>query len=123
MTMTLTAVDSTYHSNDATGLKRIFFAGSATNPYSTGGEVFTVSSYFKTKTLGGKVTMVNAACTIDLAGIAASGLIRGDTTSTTSVLFQFLNNGLPVTATVGRWVDNTVANISTMSFYCELIGY
>jgi hypothetical protein len=123
MTTVLTAVDSTYHSNDATGLKRIFFSGSSTNPYSAGGESIDISAYFKTKLLGGKVTMVNPSVTVDLTGIAASGTVRATTASTTTLLLQFLNTGLPVTTAVGRWVDNTVANISTMSFYAELIGY
>lgn len=123
MTTTLTIIDDQYSANGIDGRKRLNFLISCTNPYSTGGEIITVSSYFPNKFLGGRVTMVNPSVTVDLTGIAASGTFRATTASTTTVLLQLLNTGLPVTAAVGRWVDNTVANISTTSFYAELVGY
>ncbi len=94
---------------------------SCTNPYSTGGEAFThtLNKVF----MGGKVLAVNPSVTIQNAGIAASGVIRATTASTTSLLLQFLNTGLPVTTAVGTWVDNTVANISNTSLIVELMGY
>ncbi len=122
MTATVTLTDDTYSANGADGRKRIYAAISLTNPYTAGGETITTSTYFPNRFDGGNVTMINPSVTADLAGIAASGVFRGTTASTTSALFQMFNGALPGAATIGRWVDNTVANLSNTTVYVEMIG-
>lgn len=124
MTATVTLIDNQYgDSNDATGKKRIFATVSLTNPYTSGGDSITVSSYFKTKFLAGYVGAVNPSVTAANAGIAHTGLIRADTSSTTTVVLQFWNTGLTGTANAGLFVDNTTANLSDTTLQVELVGY
>ena len=123
MTATLTIIDDTYSANGADGRKRIFATISLTNPYTAGGESITTSTYFKTKVLGGSVTMVNPSVSAANAGIARTGTFRGDTTSTSTLLLQFWNTGLSATANAGMFVDNTVANLSGTTIYMEAVGY
>ena len=123
MTATFTIIDDTYSANEASGKKRIFGTVSLTNPYTAGGEAITVSSYFKTKFLGGHVTMVQQSVAIANAGIAATGKFRGDTSSTTTAVLQFFNAGLSGTAQAGLFVDNTVANLSNTTCTVDMVGY
>ena len=123
MTATFTIVDDTYGANLADGKKRIWGTVSLTNPYTAGGESITVSSYFKTKFLGGEVTMVNASVTTANAGIASTGTFRGDTSSTTTAVLQFFNAGLSATASAGLLVDNTTSNLSNTTLTVALSGY
>jgi hypothetical protein len=123
MTTILTAIDSTYSSNDSAGRKSMYFTVSLVNPYSAAGEVLTVSSYFPHKFLGGTVTMIHQPVTIALAGVLATGKFRGDTTSTTVAILQFFNAGLSGTANAGLFVDNTTANLSTGTVTVNMVGY
>lgn len=123
MTTTNTIIDDQYSCNDTTGRKRVNYLVSLTNPYSAGGESITISTLFPNKFLGGRVTMVNPSVSIDNTGIAASGVFRATTSSTSTVLLQFLNAGLTATAKAGLFVDNTVANLSNTSLYVEMVGY
>lgn len=122
MTTTLTLTDDNISANGADGRKRIYATISLTNPYSTGGEVITTSTYFPNKPDGGVVTMINPSVSIDNTGIASTGTFRGTNTSTTSLLLQFFNAGLTATAKAGLFVDNTVANLSGTTIFVELIG-
>ena len=119
MTSTFTPIDSTYAANDSTGRKRLFGTVSITNPYSTGGEVVDLSSYFKTKFLGGEVTMINPSVSATNAAIAQSGKFRGDTSSLSPKL-QFWNTPLLGT---GVPVDNTISNLSGTTLTVEVYGY
>lgn len=122
MSLTFTILDDTYSANDSTGRKRIFGTVSLTNPYTANGESFTVSTWFKTKFLGGHVTQVAAAVTTANAGIARTGTFRSDTNSVSAaVLFQMFQGGL--TTLSGTWIDNTTANLSNTTFTLELFGY
>ncbi len=123
MTMTFTLIDDTYSSNESSGRKQIFGTVSCTNPYTAGGDTFSISTYFKAKFLGGVVTAVNQSTAIGLAGVAGSAKFRGDTSSFTSAVVTLFQTGLSATATAGLWVDNTTANISTATFQAVLIGY
>jgi len=121
MTTIVTLTDDTYSANGSDGRKRVYASISCVNPYTATGEVIT-NSWFPNKFDGGKVTAVNPSCTVDLAGIGNSGLFRTTAASTSTLTLQFLNTGLPFTAAVGRWVDNTVANLSTLTLQVEMIG-
>ncbi len=124
MTLALTVIDDQYAGNDGTGAKTIRFTGSFTNPYTAGGERITVSTYFPKKFLGGSpAAAISQQVPIDLAGIGASAKFRGDTASTSVVLLQLFNSGLPGTAAAGRWVDNSVADISTLTTTGYMVGY
>lgn len=121
MTTIVTLTDDTFSANGGDGVKRIYASISCVNPYTATGEVLT-NSWFPNKFHGGKVVAVNPSSTVDLAGIGNSAVFRTTSASTSTLTMQFLNTGLPVTAAVGRWVDNTVANISTLTVQVELIG-
>lgn len=123
MSITATLIDDKYSANDAAGRKTLYFTVSLTNPYTAGGESITVSSYFPNKVLGGNVTMVNPSVSIDAVGGLRNGVVRGDTSSTTTVVLQLLGCGLAGTSKVGLWVDNTVANVSNQTCTLQLIGY
>jgi len=123
MTATFTIIDDQYSANEGTVHKHVFGTVSLTNPYTAGGESITVSDYFKTKVKGGDVTLVNPSVTIDNAGIAATGKFRGDTSSVTTLVLQFYNNGLTGTSKAGLYVDNTVANLSSTTVVVEMWGY
>jgi len=123
MSILFTVIDDTYSANGPDGKKRLWGTVSLTNPYTAGGESITVSSYFKTKFLGGKVMMVNPSVTAANAGIAMTGTFRGDTSSTTTAVLQFWNAGLSATANAGLFVDNTTANLSNTTCVIQLEGY
>jgi len=123
MTATVTIIDNLYDSNDATGRKSIFATVSLTNPYTAGGELVTVSSWFKTKFLGGRVTAIEPSVAIAAVGAMALATIRADTSSYTTVKLQLLNVGLTGTANAGLLVDSTVANTSNSTCTINLIGY
>lgn len=122
MTTTFTIVDDTYSANDTTGRKRIFGSASIGNPYTAGGESITVSSYFKTKFLGGQVVAINPSTSIQAAGIAHTGTLRADNSSITTVVLQLYNAGLGGTSSAGIFVDST-ANVQSCTVFLELIGY
>lgn len=119
MTTTITPIDSTYSSNDSSGRKRLFVTASITNPYSTGGDAIDLTSYFKTKFLGGKIAGINPSVSAANAAVASTGQFRGDSSSLSPKL-QFWNT--PLTAT-GVLVDNTIANLSGTTIYLEVVGY
>ncbi len=121
MTMTFTLIDDTYSSNESSGRKHIFGSVSCTNPYTAGGDTFTISTYFKSKFLGGVVTAVNPSVAIGLAGLAGTARFRGDTSSFTSAVVTLFQGGL--TTLSGTWIDNTTANISATTFQALLMGY
>lgn len=124
MSVTFTILDDSNSANNPDGRKHIFGVLSFTNPYTAAGESLTVSTYFPSKFLGGKVTAVSGAVTAALAGLAHTGTFRGDSSSTaTAVLFQLFQSGLPGTASAGLWVDNTTANISATTCTVEMWGY
>ena len=124
MSTTLTVIDSTYTDvNDSTGKKRLFATLSLTNPYTTGGDLLTVSSYFPNKFLSMYVGSVQQNVSAANAGVARTATARGDTSGTTSIAIQLWNAGLPTTSSAGLFVDNTVSNISNITFNVELIGY
>lgn len=122
MTTIVTLTDDTYSANSSDGRKRIYASISCVNPYSTGGESITTSTYFPSKFDGGKVTAVNAAVNIDLVGSASTAVFRSTSASTSTALLQLLNVGLTATTKAGLFVDNTVANISNLTFQVEMIG-
>jgi hypothetical protein len=121
MTLSITLTDDTYSANGSDGRKRIYATGSLTNPYSTGGETITTSTYFGNVFDGGVVTMINPSVSILNAGIAQTGKFRGTNASTTSAVLQFFNVSLGG-STAGTFVDNTVANLSSTTVYLEMIG-
>jgi hypothetical protein len=123
MTTIFTLIDDTYSSNESSGRKRIFGSVSCVNPYTAGGELLTVSSYFKAKSLGGQVVAVHPSVAIAGAGVAATGKFRGDTSSYTTIALQFFNAGLSATANAGLFVDTTVANMSNTTVMVMLEGY
>ncbi len=122
MTLTLTAINDKYAANNANVVKTTYWNVSATNPYTTGGELLTdLSGVCNHSILGGICVQTGANVAENLAGIAASAQISADyatstclTTSTTAKL-KLWNITLGG-ATGGTWVDNTVANISGMTF-------
>lgn len=119
MTAVLTLTDDTYSANSGDGRKRLYGSISLTNPYSTGGELFSSLTYFNNKLDGGRVIMVNPSVAVNSAGIASTGILRGDNNSTTSFLLQFFNT---ITTQAGSFVDNTTANLSNTTVFVELIG-
>jgi hypothetical protein len=119
MTTTITPIDSTYSANDSTGRKRLFVTASVTNPYSTGGEAIDLTSYLKTKFLGGSVAGINPSVSAANAAVASTAQFRADSSSLTPKL-QMWNT--PLTAT-GVLVDNTIANLSGTTIYLEVVGY
>lgn len=129
MTLTLTVIDDQYASNGGDGVKSLRLTGSFTNPYTAGGESVTLSSYFHatagstSKFLGGRVMAVNPSVSIDLAGVLATGVFRGDTSSTTTAVLQLFNAGLGGTSKAGLFVDNTTANLSTGTVTLLVQGY
>ncbi len=123
MTTTLALIDDTFSSNESSGRKTIYASVSCTNPYTAAGELITVSTYFKSKFLGGNVVMVQPSVAIAAAGVAATAKFRGDTSSFTSAVIQLFNAGLSATAQAGLFVDSTVANISGTTFVVEMKGY
>ncbi len=123
MTMTLTLIDDTYSSNESSGRKLIFGSVSCTNPYTAVGDLITISTYFKSKFLGGFVGSVNASVTAALAGLASSAKFRGDTSSFTTAVIGLWQTGLSGTASAGLWVDNTTGNISATTFVVGMYGY
>lgn len=123
MTAILTPIDDTYGANLPDGTKRLRFTVSLVNPYTAGGELLTVSTYFPDKFLGGTVQMVEPSVPIARAGILATGTFRGDVNSVTTAALQFFNSGLSATASAGVFVDNTVANLSTSTLTVEMVGY
>ena len=124
MTLTLSIIDDTYSANDvAGGVKNVRFTASFTNPYTTGGETITTSTYFPAKFLGGGVESVNASVTTANAGIARTATFRGDTASTSIAVLQLFNAGLSGTASAGGFVDNTVANLSNTTVTLRMAGY
>ncbi len=121
MTLTLTAIDDSQSANNADGTKTIRYTGSFTNPYTAGGEVITLSSIFKQKFLGGRVEMVHQDVAVGDAGMLASAVIRGNVTTTpTTCKVQLFNSAVVLN---GRFVDNTVADISNYSCTFALTGY
>lgn len=123
MTLTLTIIDDKYSANDATGRKTLYFTGSFTNPYTAGGEIITVSSYFPNKWLGGAVESVDFNCSDANTGVARTGTFLGDANSTSVVALQLFNAGLSGTASAGLFVDNTVANLSGTTVTLRMTGY
>lgn len=123
MTATFTLVDGAYSEQASAGRKKLFGSVSLTNPYTAGGESITVSTYFNRTFLGGHITMVNPSVSAANAGIAETGVFRGDTSSITTAVLQFFNGGLSGTANAGLQVDNTVANLSNTTVFVELNGY
>jgi len=123
MTALLTLTDDTYSANNGDGRKRIYGSVSLTNPYTTGGEVLTTTAYFPNKFDGGKVTMVNPSVAILMAGIAHTGTFRGDGSSTTAGVLQFMNVSLGG-STAGTFVDNTVTGTTyaATTLFVEMIG-
>ncbi len=121
MTATLTLTDDIYSTNTSDGNKTLYFNISLTNPYTAGGEIITVSSYFPNKVHGGQILMVNPSVAVANAGLASHSTFRGTNTSTTSVALQFFNVSLGG-ATAGNFVDNTVANLSNTTVYGVLYG-
>lgn len=122
MSLTLTVIDDVY-TNAADGTKTVRYTGSFTNPYTAGGESIDVSTLFPHKFLGGRVEMIAAAVAIAAVGPLATAVIRGDTSSTSTVVLQLLSVGLPGTTAAGAFVDNSVANISGYSCTIALTGY
>ncbi len=125
MSLTLTAIDDRYQANQG-DTKRMWFTGSLTNPYTAGGETVGANTYFPKQFLGGKVTAVQQSVTAALAGIAATGTFRGDTSSVASSaalapVLQFFQIS-PTGGTAGTWVDNTTANLSGTTFTCSMEG-
>lgn len=123
MSLTFTIIDSSDTVNTSDGLKHVRGTFSFTNPYTAAGEALTVSSYFPHSFLGGQVLSINPSVSIDNAGIVSMGKFRGDTSSTTTAVFQLFNTGLSGTAKAGLLVDNTIANISGISCTVEMWGY
>lgn len=121
MTATFTIIDGAVESNGADGRKRIFGTLSFTNPYTAGGDSFSLSTYFPNKFLGGRVTAVNASVAVGLAGAIAHSTFRADTSSTATAIIQFFAGGL--TTLSGTFIDNTTANISAATCTVELFGY
>ncbi len=121
MTSTFTPIDSAYDSSSrlANGNRRIWGTVSVTNPYSTGGDSFSVSTFFKEKFFGGHVGAVNPSVSVGNAGIARTGTFRGDSNSYTTAVLQFFNNALTVN---GQFVDNTVANLSGTTLQVVIEG-
>lgn len=122
MSVTFTIIDTSDTCNNADGKKRIYGTLSFTNPYSTGGETFSVATYFPNKFLGGVITSVQQSVSTDNSGIVSTGKFRGDATSTNAVI-QLFDIGLSATTKAGLLVDNTVANISNITCNIELVGY
>jgi len=122
MTATLTATDSTYNANGSDGRKRLYATISLTNPYTSGGESITTSTYFGTVFDGGRVLAVNPSVSVTNAGIAHTGTFRSSNASTTTAVLQFFNVSLGG-STAGMFVDNTVANLSSTTVFVEMIGY
>ncbi len=123
MTALFTLADATYAEQASAGRKKIFGSVSLTNPYTAGGESITVSTYFNRQFLGGHITMINPSVSAANAGIAETGVFRGDTNSITTAVLQFWNGGLSATANAGLQVDNTIANLSSTTLWVELNGY
>jgi len=123
MTATFTIIDDPTSANGVDGRKRIFGTLSFTNPYTAGGDVFSLSTYFPSKFLGGRVTSVNPSVTAALAGLVTHATFRGDTSSTANGVIQLWSVGLSATANAGNLVDNTTANISGLTCNVELFGY
>lgn len=125
MTALLTLTDDVYSANNGDGRKRLYGNVSLTNPYTAGGETISFSTYFSggvAKFDGGVITMINPSVSATNAGIASTGKFRGDNSSTGSAVLQLWNTGLTGTANAGLLVDNTVANLSSTTFFVELIG-
>jgi len=123
MTATFTIIDGSGESNGSDGRKRIFGTLSFTNPYTAGGDVFSLSTYFPNKFLGGRVTSVNPSVTAALTGLVTHAAFRGDTSSTASAVIQLFSVGLSATSSAGALVDNTTANVSGLTCNVELFGY
>lgn len=123
MSLTFTIIDSSDTVNTSDGLKHIRGTFSFTNPYTAAGESLSLSTYFPNKFLGGQVLQINPSVTLALTTNMALGKFRGDTTSTTTAVFQMFNVGLSATASAGLLVDNTTANISGSTCTVELWGY
>lgn len=119
MTALLTLTDDNYSTGAIDGRKRLYATVSLTNPYSTGGESLTMSTYFSSKLDGGRVIMVNPSVAVNSAGIASTGIFRGDNNSVTTAVLQFFNT---ITTQSGAFVDNTVANLSNVTVFVEIIG-
>ncbi len=64
-----------------------------------------------------------AKSTEALAGLVTHATFRADTSSTATAVIQLLSAGLSGTASAGNLVDNTTANISTLTCTVELFGY
>jgi hypothetical protein len=122
MTATATLIDGQYNQGQSDGNKSLLFSVSITNPYSTGGELVSISGYFPKQFRGGHRAMVNPSVTTANAGVASTATIRGDTSSTASIGLQFWNAGLSGTASAGLFVDNTVANLSGTTLHMMLSG-
>lgn len=122
MTTTFSITDDRYSANDATGRQRIFGTCSIGVPYTAGGDAITVSSYFPTKFLGGKVVGINPSTSVQAAGIAHTGTFRADPSSTTTVYLQLFNAGLTATAQAGLFVDSTI-HVQSCTVYVEMFGY
>jgi hypothetical protein len=118
MTALLTLTDDTYSANSGDSRKRIYATVSLTNPYTAGGELI-ASTLFANKLDGGRVIMVNPSVAVNSAGIASTGILRGDNASVTGFVLQFFN---PITTQIAGFVDNTVANLSNVTCFVELIG-
>ncbi len=124
MTLTLTVIDDQYGNNGGDGVKRMRFTGSFTNPYTAGGEAVTLTSYFKTKFLGGNpAAIINGNVAIALAGVGATARFRGDPNTTLAAKIQLFNAGLSGTAAAGLFVDNTTADLSTLTTTIHAEGY
>ncbi len=123
MTATFTIIDGAVESNGADGRKRIFGTVSFTNPYTANGDSFSLSTYFPSKVLGGKVVGIGPSVTTALAGLAAHATFRCDTSSTSTAVIQLLSAGLSGTANAGNLVDNTTANVSGLTCLVEVVGY
>lgn len=121
MTAAFTIIDDSGSANGPDGRKRIFGTLSFTNPYTTGGDSFSLSTYFPHAFLGGRVVAVNPSVTVALAGSLAHSTFRADTTSTSTAVIQIFDGGL--TTLSGTFVDHTTANISGATCTVELFGY
>jgi hypothetical protein len=124
MTLTLTVIDDQYQGNAGDGVKTIRFTGSFTNPYTAGGESVTLSTYFPHKFLGGNpAACINPSVAIALAGVGATAAFRGDPNTTLVAKVQLFNAGLSGTSSAGLFVDNTTADISTLTTTIMAQGY
>ena len=121
MTATFTIIDDVTSANGPDGRKRIFGTLSFTNPYTANGDLFSLSTYFPNKFLGGRVTAINPSSTIALAGLLAHATFRADSSSTATAVIQLLSTGLG--SSFGGLVDNTTANVSGLTCTVELFGY